>query len=98
MDIKRWDDGKHGVFDAIEGVDVLMGKMVYHYASPEKIVIEHTEVPAQYEGRGVGGQLIGAAVKFAREKGIKIDPLCPFANATFKRHTEYADVLDGVLH
>ncbi|TIW39877.1 MAG: N-acetyltransferase, partial [Mesorhizobium sp.] len=33
------------------------------------------------------------AVEDARAAGKKIIPLCPFANAQFHRHKEWADVL-----
>ncbi|TIW42998.1 MAG: N-acetyltransferase, partial [Mesorhizobium sp.] len=32
-------------------------------------------------------------VEDARAAGKKIIPLCPFANAQFRRHPEWADVL-----
>ncbi len=33
------------------------------------------------------------AVAFAREKNIKIIPLCPFAKKVFDKTPEYSDVL-----
>jgi len=33
------------------------------------------------------------AVEFAREKGKKIIPLCPFAKATFQKNEDLRDVL-----
>jgi hypothetical protein len=41
----------------------------------------------------MGLALVRQAVEYARERGIKILPLCPFAAAQFKRHPEWADVL-----
>ncbi|WP_433754219.1 GNAT family N-acetyltransferase [Paenibacillus amylolyticus] len=38
-------------------------------------------------------ELIKAMVEYARENGIKILPLCPFAKGRFERISEYADVL-----
>jgi len=31
-------------------------------------------------------------VKFARNKNIKIMPLCPFANAVFNKKSDYNDI------
>ena len=45
-------------------------------------------------GQGVGLKLVMRAVEDARASGKKIIPLCPFANAQFRRHSEWADVLD----
>lgn len=67
--------------------------MEYVYAGEDKFIIEHTEVNEQYEGKGLGKMLVEAAVKYAREQLMKIIPLCPYANAVFKRKVEYEDVL-----
>jgi predicted GNAT family acetyltransferase len=40
----------------------------------------------------VGGKLVAAAVAYAREHGVGILPLCPFAKSVFDRTPEYADV------
>ncbi len=67
--------------------------MEYVYAGDDKFIIEHTEVNEKHEGEGLGKLLVAAAVNFAREHRMKIIPLCPYANAVFKRKAEYADVL-----
>jgi predicted GNAT family acetyltransferase len=67
--------------------------MEYVYAGEDKFIIEHTEVSEKHEGKGLGKLLVEAAVNFAREHRMKIIPLCPYANAVFKRKPEYADVL-----
>ena len=66
--------------------------MTYSIAGPSKIIIDHTEVDPSLQGQGVGGQLVEAAVKHARETNIKILPLCPFAKAIFDKTSEYQDV------
>jgi len=38
-------------------------------------------------------KLITRAIDDARAAGLKIIPLCPFAQAQFRRHPEWADVL-----
>ena len=70
-----------------------LAKMVYTMPSPDKMIIEHTEVSEELKGQNVGFQLVKTAVDFAREHHIKIIPLCPFANSVFKRKPEFADVL-----
>ena len=37
--------------------------------------------------------MVTKAVEFAREKGIKILPLCPFAKSVFDKTPEFRDVL-----
>ena len=92
MEIQREDNGKKGKFYVM-----LNGKqeaeMTYVYAGTN-IIIDHTEVGEVFKGQGVGYKLVEAAVIFARESNIKIKPLCPFANAVFRKKVdEYADVI-----
>ena len=73
--------------------DERMGMMTYSVAGPELIIIDHTEVEETHKKQGVGLKMLEALVERAREKSQKILPLCPFANAMFKRHKELQDVL-----
>ena len=53
----------------------------------------HTEVFRQYEGKGFAKILLGALVDLAKQKGLKINPLCPYVHMQFKRHaSEYRDI------
>jgi predicted GNAT family acetyltransferase len=53
------------------------------------IVFTHTEVPAAFEGQGIGNKLAKFVLDYAIEHGYKIQPLCPFINAYVHRHKEY---------
>ena len=68
-------------------------KMTFVFAGPNKIIIDHTEVNEGNNGKGFGKKMVTKAVEFAREKGIKIVPLCPFAKKVFDKTPEYSDVL-----
>lgn len=59
-----------------------------------RMVIVHTEVPAAVAGRGIAGQLVRAAVLWAREQGLRVVPRCSYAEAYFGRHREFGDILD----
>lgn len=69
------------------------GLMTYSWAGADKIIIDHTEVEPEFNGKGVGKEMVYKAVEFARENNLKIIPLCPFATATFKKNEEIRDVL-----
>lgn len=69
------------------------GTMTYSKAGSDFIIIDHTEVELNFEGKGVGKQLLYKIVEMAREKNMKIMPLCPFANAMFKKLSDIQDVL-----
>lgn len=92
MQIEHKKIGAKGFF-YIDGAKEPLAKMVYTMSSPEKMIIEHTEVSEGLKGQHVGYQLVKTAVEYARAHTIKIIPLCPFANSVFKRKPEFADVL-----
>lgn len=69
------------------------GMMTYTWAGDDKFIIDHTEVAEQYGGLGLGKKLVEAAVTFAREKSVKIIPLCTFAKKTIDKEEEFQDVL-----
>ena len=53
----------------------------------------HTVVEPEFGGRGVGGKLAKAALDDARERGLKVDPQCPFIAGYIERNPEYADLV-----
>lgn len=69
------------------------GEMTYSKAGEGLIIIDHTEVDSSFGGQGVGKKMLLAAVDFAREKNIKVLPLCPFAKAAFDKDVTIQDVL-----
>jgi predicted GNAT family acetyltransferase len=92
MEITRNDDGKKGSFNASEN-GINAGEMTYVWAGPEKMIIDHTGVEPEFNGKGVGKKMVLEAVAYAREKHIKILPLCPFAKSVFDRNEDLHDVL-----
>lgn len=92
IEVKQSNNEKNGNFEAfIDGKHA--GLMTYTWAGEERFIIDHTEVEEAYNGKGVGKEMLLAAVDFARKNGKTIIPLCPFAKATFQKHEELQDVL-----
>jgi uncharacterized protein len=56
----------------------------------KRLVLIHTGVAPQLEGRGIGGRLVAAAIDRAARDGFTIVPLCPFARVWLERHPEDA--------
>ncbi|REH00343.1 GNAT family N-acetyltransferase [Flavobacterium aquicola] len=83
---------KNGFFH-IDINDKTEAKMTFVFAGPDKIIIDHTEVNEGNNGKGYGKKMVAKAVEFAREKNIKIIPLCPFAKKVFDKTPEFRDVL-----
>lgn len=92
MEVKQHDTEKNGNF-YIEENGKTLAIMTYVYAGDHKFIIDHTQVNEGGEGKGLGKQLVNAAVEFARKKGYTILPLCPFAKSLFDKIPEWADVL-----
>ena len=55
------------------------------------IVFPHTVVPEAFEGRGIGSALVREGLKMAREKKLKVIPLCSFFAGYIARHPEFID-------
>lgn len=53
----------------------------------------HTEIDERFEGRGLGGRLVAAALDDVRERGLMVLPYCPFVRGYIARHDEYLDLV-----
>lgn len=91
-EVKLESNLKNGYF-YIDNNGKQQAKMTFVFAGSDKIIIDHTEVADGNEGKGLGKKMVTKAVEFAREKNIKIIPLCPFAKSVFDKTPEYKDVL-----
>ena len=68
-------------------------EMTYTRSGERTIIIDHTGVPPSHRGEGLGEALVAHGVAEARERGLKIIPLCPFAKKEIMEHPEWRDVL-----
>ncbi len=69
--------------------DGWLAELVYRIRAG-RLVLVHTEVPFELEGRGIGGRLVTAAVDRAAREDLTLVPLCPFARGWLERHPEVA--------
>jgi uncharacterized protein len=69
--------------------DRWLAELIYRIRG-DRLVLVHTEVPVELEGRGIGGRLVTAAVDRAAREGLTLVPLCPFARDWLERHPEAA--------
>lgn len=67
----------------------------YYRIEDGRIVLLHTEVPAEFSGRGLASQLAAGAFELLRKTGRKAILKCPFMTRFFAKHPEYADVVEG---
>ena len=71
------------------------GKVAYLEYSLGGNVLEliHTDVPKELRGMGLASALAERGLKWAREKGYKVDVICPFVHEYIDKHPEYADLV-----
>lgn len=91
-DIQVEDRGSKGRY-FVTAPDGSVAEMTFTKVGDHQLIIDHTEVPDAFRGKGIGLKLVTRAVDDARAAAKTIIPLCPFANAQFRRHPEWADVL-----
>lgn len=92
MEIQKITEGQKGYFVALDG-GTEAGRMYITNAGDDKIIIDHTEVNDAFRGQQVGKRILDEVVRFARENGIRIIPLCPFARSVFDKTEGIRDVL-----
>ena len=81
-------------FEVVSGA--LVSKLEYRLGRTT-IALVHTEVPEELQGQGIGSSLVVAALRHAREQGLKVLPYCPFVAAYISRHTdEWQDIVGEV--
>lgn len=88
--LEETDSKGRYVYAATEGT----AEMTFSKAGAKLIIIDHTGVPPAFRGQGIGETLVGRAVTDARAAGKTIMPLCSFAAAQFRKHPDWADVLN----
>jgi uncharacterized protein len=70
---------------AIDGATAI----VEYRLAGNTIIMTHTEVPPQFEGKGIGSRLVRGALDYAVAQGWRVQPECPFVEKYIERHPEY---------
>lgn len=74
-------------------IDSRYAKLLYNFQG-DTIVFTHTAVPGTWRGHDVGIMLVRAGLDFARTKGFKVIPVCPFVLEYISKTPEYQDLLE----
>ena len=59
---------------------------------PGVITIIHTEVPPEFQGKGIGSALARGLLDLIRQSGERLVARCPFIAAYVRKHQEYQDL------
>jgi uncharacterized protein len=71
----------------------LAGFVEYHLERDDVIAYLHTEVLSQFEGQGLGKELVARVLDDARERDRQVLPYCRFLRTWMERHPEYLDLI-----
>lgn len=67
--------------------------MLEYVELPGVLVLTHTHVPKRYEGRGIGSELVRAALEDIRDRGLRVVPQCRFVAWWIRRHPEWEQIV-----
>jgi uncharacterized protein len=65
----------------------------YYEVADGAITFDHTEVPPELGGKGIGSKLVKGALDKVRADGLKVIAKCEFVKGYIGKHPEYADLL-----
>ena len=85
------DNPTRSRYEAREG-DQVAGYITYR-TRPGVVVLVHTEVDPDFEGRGVGSRMARSVLEAIRSGGMHVDPVCPFITSYIQRHPEFTDLV-----
>ena len=91
-EIELEDRGSKGRY-VLRGPGGAEAEMTFTKIGEHQLIIDHTEVPDAFRGRGAGLRLVTRAVEDARAAGIRFTFTPMVDIAQFRRHPEWADVL-----
>ena len=95
IEITRTDETTHGGYYAdVEG-SRRRAELTWTARGKARIA-EHTFTPPEARGQGIALRLVEAMIADARDQGFTIVPQCPYVEAQFRKHAEWADVRAAV--
>jgi uncharacterized protein len=92
MLIQHKEQGNRGIYFIEEDGNIL-AELIYSNLSPDRVIIEHTEVSEELLGQNIGFQLVNHMVEHARTNQQKVILVCPFAKSIFDKKLDFMDVL-----
>jgi len=91
MEIKLTESKTSGRVFISDGNETL-AEMSWIKGGDQYIIVDHTMVGDSLKGQGIGRKLLDKVVNLAREREIKIMPLCPFVKSVFDKTPDLSDI------
>jgi predicted GNAT family acetyltransferase len=70
-------------------------ELTYLRVGSKLMDIQHTYVPESARGQGIAEELAEAAFRYARARGYRVVPTCPFVRRWLATHPEEAKLVDA---
>jgi len=84
-------------FSAMQRYEMIVADRVAgfieYYPFDHVVIVTHTEVDPQLEGRGHGSELARQALEFFRRTDKQVVPICGFFARYVRTHAAYADLV-----
>lgn len=90
-DVAVRDRPTEGVYELL--LDGTRAGVIHYLPTRGAVVLVHTEVAPELEGKGLGGRLVAGALEDIRARGLRLVPVCPFVTSYLRRHPEYGDLV-----
>jgi hypothetical protein len=88
LEVKHNEAARRFEADLQGSTAVLVYKLV-----PGRMLIQHTEVPQELEGRGIAAKMTRVALEYARSQKLEVVPACSYTATFMAKHPEYNDLL-----
>jgi predicted GNAT family acetyltransferase len=73
-------------------VDGQLSKLDYSIHG-STIMMLHVGVHPEQRGQGIAGKITQAGLEYAKEKNLRVIPMCSYVAAYIRRHPEYAELM-----
>lgn len=93
LTITRHGNAAKGEYHAHVSGSTAIGRLTW-VAHDRVRIVDHTLVPPEIGGRGVAARLVEALLADARAQHFTIIPECSYVAAAFRRHPDWADLLE----
>ena len=73
-------------------IDSQLSKLDY-IQDGNTIVMTHVGVYPEHRGQGLAGKLTRVGLEYAKEKSLRVIPMCSYVAAYIRRNPRYADLM-----
>jgi predicted GNAT family acetyltransferase len=91
MDVSVQNNTENSRYELL--VDSRLAGIADYRVNGDTVVFPHTEIVSAMRGKGLGDQLVQAALDDVRHSGRRVQARCWFVAEFIDQHPEYADLV-----